>query len=550
MSAIGRCLRASALVICASRAVAAQADTTRFTHADTLRGSNGPARAWWDVSFYDLHVRVNPADSSIRGWNAITYRVTKPARALQIDLQTPLEVDSVVQDGKSLTYTRDGNAFFVATAAPQRAGTRQTLRVYYHGKPRAARTPPWDGGYIWRHAVGQWWVATANQGLGASVWWPNKDTQLDEPDSQRIAITVPDPLVDVSNGRLRSAVHNADGTTTYEWFVTEPINNYDVSVNAGVYAHYSDVFHGEGGALSLDFWPLANHVDDAHRQWQQVEPMLRCFEHWFGPYPWYQDGYKLVEAPHLGMEHQSAVAYGNRFQNGYLGGDRSTSSYGLSWDFIIIHESAHEWWGNSLTAADPADGWIHESFADYAEGLYTECREGKAAGAAYLTQLRFRIRNRQPIVAPYGVNGDPPSDVYEKGGNLLHTIRQVVNDDEKWRAVLRGLQSTYRHQVVTGRQVEDYMSLKSGVDLRRVFDQYLRTAKVPVLEYRLADSTLSYRWTNVVPGFAMPVRVTTSDSTFTWVRPTETWRVMRVRLSSPAAFRVDENFYVTAKPAP
>jgi aminopeptidase N len=294
----------------------AQRATRTFTHADTLRGSNGPGRAWWDATFYDLHATVNPADSSVRGWNAITYRVLEPATEMQIDLQAPMQVDSIVQDGARLSTRRDGNAFFVSLRSAQRAGASRMITVHYHGKPRVALRAPWDGGYVWtRDSLGHPWIATADEGLGASVWWPNKDYLADEPDSQRIAITVPSTMKDVSNGRLRSTKDNGDGTTTYEWFVADPINNYNVEVNAGDYAHFSDVFRGEKGNLTLDFWPLAYHADTARVQFQQAKPMLACFEHWFGPYPWYKDGYKLIEAPHLGMEHQSGVAYGNRYKN-------------------------------------------------------------------------------------------------------------------------------------------------------------------------------------------------------------------------------------------
>ncbi|MDE3128851.1 MAG: M1 family peptidase, partial [Gemmatimonadota bacterium] len=336
-----------------------------YTHADTLRGTDGPARSWWDVTFYDLHVRVNPADSSVSGRTGITYRVLRPDRLMQIDLQEPMQVDSMIQDRRALQYRRDGNAFFVTLAAPQRARAAYTITVYFHGKPRAARNPPWDGGFIWRRdSLGNTWVATANEGLGASAWWPDKDWLGDEPDSQRIAVTVPNPMVDVSNGRLRTVRPNGDGTTTWEWFVEEPINNYDVEVNAGDYTDYGLIYQGEDGPLTMDFWPLAYHLAAAQRQWAQAVPMMKCFEHWFGPYPWYEDGYKLIEAPHLGMEHQSGVAYGNGFENGYLGRDLSHTGLGLAWDFIIVHESAHEWWGNNITMKDQADMWIHESFAN------------------------------------------------------------------------------------------------------------------------------------------------------------------------------------------
>ena len=522
-------------------------DTLRFTHADTLRGSNGPARAWWKTTFYDLHVRVNPADSSITGYNGIVYRVLRANQEMQVDLQPPLVVDSMVQDGRSVSYRRDGNALFVSLAKPQREGDRNTVTVYYHGKPVAAKRPPWDGGYIWQHdSLGNRWTSTANEGLGASVWWPNKDLLSEEPDSQRIAITVPDPMVDVSNGRLRSTTHNSDGTTTFEWFVVSPINNYSVSVNAGTYTHIADSFDGEGGKLTMDYWPLAYHRDVAAEQFKQAKSMMACFEHWFGPFPWYEDGYKLVEAPHLGMEHQSAVAYGNHYHNGYLGRDLSNTGHGLKWDFIIVHESAHEWWGNSITDKDGADMWVHEGFANYSESLYTECLEGTKAGAEYQIGTRRLVKNDRPIIGHYGVNDEGSGDKYYKGGNMLHTIRQIVADDEKWRGILRGAQKTFRHQTIMGQQLEDYISKEAGVDLSKVFSQYLRTTKIPVFEYKIDGTTLSYHWANVIAGFDMPVRVAYAAAGYSLMKPTETWQTARLPAAN-AEVRVDENFYVDVR---
>ncbi len=535
------------VAVIAQPATLAAQDGVRFTHADTLRGSNGPARVWWKTTFYDLHVRVDPSDSSIAGYNGIVYRVLQARQEMQIDLQPPLEVDSMVQDGRSLSYRRDRNAFFVTLAKPQRGGDRNTITVYYRGKPVAAKRPPWDGGYIWQHdSLGNRWTSTANEGLGASVWWPNKDLLSEEPDSQRIAITVPDPMVDVSNGRLRSTTHNGDGTTTFEWFVVSPINNYSVSVNAGTYAHIADSFDGESGKLTMDYWPLAYHRDVAAEQFKQAKSMMACFEHWFGPFPWYEDGYKLVETPHLGMEHQSAVAYGNHYRNGYLGRDLSGTGHGLKWDFIIVHESAHEWWGNSITDKDAADMWVHESFANYAENLYTECQEGAKAGAEYVLGTRRLVKNDIPIVGHYGVNDEGSNDKYYKGGNMLHTIRQIVADDEKWRGILRGAQNTFRHQTIMGQQLEEYISRESGVDLSKVFDQYLRTTKIPVFEYKVDGAGLSYHWANVIPGFDMPVRIAVGGEGYTRIRPSEAWRTAQLPAAT-AEVRVDENFYVDVR---
>jgi aminopeptidase N len=422
------------------------------------------------------------------------------------------------------------------------------VTVYYHGAPVAARRPPWDGGFIWvADSLGRPWFATANEGLGASVWWPNKDYLADEPDSQRIAITVPDPLRNISNGRLRSTTRHDDGTTTYEWFVTAPINNYNVTVNAGHYTQFSDTLDGEAGRLTLNYWPLDYHLEAAKRQFQQVVPTLQCFERWFGPYPWYEDGYQLVETPHLGMEHQSAVAYGNHFLNGYMGRDLSGTGLGLRWDFIIVHETAHEWWGNNVTMRDHADMWIHESFANYAEGIYTECQQGKTAGAAYMIGVRIGIRNDRPIIPAYDVNAQGSGDMYPKGGTMLHMIRQIVDDDAKWRDILRGLNATFRRQTVTGRQVQDYISREAGVDLSKIFTQYLTTTQIPELQYRVEESSLSYRWANVVPGFDMQVAVMVPGLGTRVLRPTETWQPLAVPSPKAAELTVDENYYVTAR---
>jgi aminopeptidase N len=526
--------------------------TTKTSRADTLRGSfTTPGRRWWDVTFYDLHVDVRPADSSVAGWNGITYRVVEapPSRAeLQIDLMEPLVLDSVVLEGHTLPLRHEHDAHFAALPAVPRVGTHATVVAYYHGRPRIAVNPPWQGGISWAtDSLGRPWIVTTDQGMGASVWWPNKDTQADEPDSQRVALTVPDPLQDVSNGRLRSTRHNANGTTTYEWFVVNPINNYAIAIAAGHYAHYSDVYHGLRGDLTLDYWPLDYHLDAAHRQFPQSRSMLQCFEGWFGPYPWYEDGYKLIEVPNTGMEHQSAVSYGNWYRNGYRLRDGSGTGLGLTWDFIIVHESAHEWFGNNITAKDQADMWVHESFANYAEGLYTECLWGKDAGARYIIGNRRGIRNDRPIIPPYDVNDEGSGDMYPKGGEMLHTIRQLVDNDSTWRDILRGLNRTFWHKTVMGREVEDYISQRVGRNLKPVFDEYLRTTMVPAFEYRVRGDTLEYRWADVVPDFDMPVKATLTWPEMAWLHPTTSWQRARVTLPHPSDFRVDPNFYVVAR---
>ena len=537
-------------LVFAATPLAAQRHVPKTSRADTLRGSfTTPARSWWDVTFYDLHASIRPNDSTIAGYNAITYQVLRSANEMQIDLMEPLVVDSMKQDGRRVQYRREGAAFFVKLSAAQPVNQRKTIAVYYHGKPQIAKNPPWQGGFSWaKDSLGRPWVVTTDQGMGASVWWPNKDTQADEPDSQRVALTVPDPLVNVSNGRLRSTKKNPNGTTTYEWFVVNPINNYAIAVATGNYAHYTETFDGAKGKLTMDYWPLDYNLANAKRQFPQARTMLKCFEHWFGPYPWYEDGYKLLEVPNTGMEHQSAVSYGNWYANGYRKRDASGTGLGLKWDFIIIHESAHEWFGNNITAKDNADMWVHESFANYAEGIYTECLFGKDAGARYIIGNRQGIQNDRPIIPDYEVNDQGSGDMYPKGGEMLHTIRQLVNDDEKWRDILRGLNQTFWHQTVMGKQVEDYISAQAGMNFGKVFDQYLRTTMIPTLEYRITGDTLAYRWVDVVPGFDMPVRVTLDWPTWTLIRPTSAWQTATVHLANPTDFRVDENFYVAPKP--
>ncbi|NNE72006.1 MAG: M1 family metallopeptidase, partial [Rhodothermales bacterium] len=520
--------------------------SAEYTRADTLRGSDGPGRAWWDVTFYDLSVAVSPGDSSIAGSNVITYRVVAPGKELQLDLQPPMQLARVSRDGEDLPFRRDGNAWFVTLPNADPVGSLQTLSAEFHGRPRVAVRPPWDGGFQWETSSdGTPWVATSNQGLGASIWWPNKDYQGDEPDSQRVAIRVPDPLIAVSNGRLNYRESHPDGTTTYHWSVRNPINNYSISANVGAYAHWNELYPGEGGALTMDFWPLAENLSDARRQWKQARSTMACFEHWFGPYPFYEDGYKLIEVPYLGMEHQSGVTYGNGYANGYRGTDLSGTGLGLEWDFIVVHETAHEWWGNNITARDIADNWIHESFANYSESLYTECLTGSAdAAEEYVIGTRTRITNQDPIIAPHGVQATPPGDMYYKGGNMLHTLRRLVDDDAKWREILRGLNHEFRHQLVSSAEIEAFLERESGLVLGPFFDQYLRDTRVPTLEWALSDGLLSFRWANVIDSFEMPVRVGVGPGRFQWIHPTAHWKFEEADLVEGSRLELDPGFYV------
>jgi aminopeptidase N len=518
-----------------------------FTRADTLRGAITPERAWWDVTFYDLLVVPNHNDSSITGVNTITYKAIKPGLVMQIDLQEPLEIDRVLQNGQQLSFTRDGNAWFIDMNDIAPPNALREIRIEYSGKPTVARRAPWDGGLVWaKDSLDRPWIATACQGIGASVWWPLKDHQSDEPDSMRISLRVPEGMIGVSNGRLRDRRPQVDGTEVFEWFVSNPINSYGVTMNVAHYSNFSDVYNGEDGALDLDYWVLDYNLDRAKNHFGVVGPMMEAFEHWFGPYPFYEDSFKLIDTPFVGMEHQSGVAYGNRYMFGYTGRDLSASGWGMKWDFMIIHESGHEWFGNSITTKDIADMWVHEGFTHYSETLFTEYTYGKEGGDAYVQGIRRNIQNDKPIIGKYGLNNKGSGDMYYKGAAMIHTIRQIIGEDETFRQILRGLNRDFYHSIVTSAQVEKYISDKSGIDFSKVFDQYLRTIKVPEFHYKLSSGgSLEYKWVNVIEGFDMPLRIIVGDQSLL-LNPTVDVQLVQLPTSIDD-ISVDPNYFVVSK---
>lgn len=521
-----------------------------FNRADTLRGSLSPLRSCYDINYYHLDVKVDIDQKFISGSNEFRFTATQDFNKLQFDLFANLKVEKVVYKNQELPFTREFNAVFVNFPANIKKGSKESFTVFYSGNPIIAKTPPWDGGFIFsKDKSGNPWVSMACQGLGASSWWPTKDHQSDEVDSMMISISVPKGLQDVSNGRLKSVVEKPDGYTQYNWFVSNPINNYNVALYIGKYAHWSDEFPGEKGKLSIDYWALKEDSAKARPHWDaDVKPMLKSFEHWFGPYPFYEDGYKLVQAPHLGMEHQSAVAYGNQFKQGYLGKDLSGSGWGLKFDFITIHESGHEWFGNNITSKDIADMWIHESFTNYSEALFTESTQGKKAASDYVIGIRKAIANDIPIIGIYGVNHEGSGDMYYKGANMLHTIRQLINDDEKFRGILRGLNKTFYHKTVTTEEIENYIAKQSGLKLNKIFDQYLRTTMVPTLEYKIEGNKLTYRWTETVKDFDMPVKVSLKPAEFSFIYPSTKWKTITLTTGvNQANFQADPNFYIKTK---
>ena len=515
-------------------------EKTSFTRQDTLRGSITPEREWWDLTYYHLDIEVKPDERFISGKNTIHYKVLKPFQVMQIDLQTPMSIEKVTQNNEELEVIHEGNAHFIQLNEAQNKGDLNAITVHYQGHPKVAVRAPWDGGLSWKKDEnGKHFIATSCQGLGASVWWPNKDHMYDEVDSMLISVTNPKGLSNISNGRLRGIEEGTD-TVTSHWFVSNPINNYGVNINIGDYVNFSEVYKGEKGDLDLDYYVLSYNLDKAKEHFKDTPRMMEAFEHWFGPYPFYEDSFKLVEVPYLGMEHQSSVTYGNKYLKGYLGNDLSRTGWGLKFDFIIIHEAGHEWFANNITNRDIADMWIHESFTAYSENLFLDYHYGKEASADYVIGTRANIRNEKPIIGQYNVNNEGSGDMYYKGANMLHTLRQLIEDDEKWRRILRGLNNTFYHQTVSTKQIEGFISKESGKDLSAFFNQYLRDTRIPTLEYKMDDGKLQYRYTNIVDDFDMPIEATI-DGTLQWLFPTNNWQTLTV---NGTYFEVKRDYYI------
>jgi aminopeptidase N len=518
--------------------------TYKFTHADTLRGSITPERAWWDVQRYDITIRPDFDQKFTSGSNVITYKVVSSNHppVMQIDLMEPLTIDSIFSDGgRKLEYTRDGNAWHVSVP-DQKMGSEHKVTVYFSGHPVVAVRPPWNGGWTFtRDSLGRPWMTVTCQGMGASVWYPCKDHQSDEPDKgASMTLIVPDTLVGVSNGRLQYTHKNGDGTATWKWAVVNPISNYCLIPYIGKYVHFGDTYNGEKGKLDLDYWVLDYNLEKAKSYFaDQVPKMLKAFEYWFGPYPFYEDSYKLVDVEHTGMEHQSAVAYGNHYAFGYRGRDGSGTGYGLKSDFIIVHESGHEWFGNNLTTKDLADMYVHEGFINYSESLYVDYWWGKEAGNEYVYGTRRGIHNDRPIIGHYGVNEEGSGDMYPKGGNMLHSVRHSMDNDSLFRQILRGLGKTLYHQTVTSDQVLDYISKKAGYDYKRVFYQYLHTTQIPTLEYYFGPDhkSVSYRYVDCVPGFDLPLVLKSNDSRIRII-PGGEWKTTALEGSQAGLFDV------------
>ncbi len=542
----------------------------KFTRADTLRGTLSEFRSCYDVLVYDLDVRVDIDNKFISGSNTIKFLAKSDFTKLQIDLFENMKIEKIEfsnslnqEQKRELKYTRQFNAVFVEFPDTVKKESVRFIKIYYSGNPQAAKHAPWDGGFSWdKDKNGNPWVGVSCQGTGASLWWPCKDHQSDEPNEMLIRITVPQGLSDVSNGRLKRKTILPDGWTKFEWYVSYPINNYDVTLNIGKYSSFSDIYFNSAfkDTLTLDYFVMPYNLEKAKKQFAQVKPMLDCYYKYFGEFPFVRDGYKLVEAPYLGMEHQSCVEYGNEYKNGYLGYDMSGTGY--KFDYIIIHESAHEWWGNSITTNDLADMWVHEGFGTYAEALYIEFLYGHDAYLEYINSETRRVENDTPIIGKYGLNNEGAGDMYPKGALLIHTIRSIINDDKKFFEIVKGIQDTFKYQTVNSSDIEKYICEQSGIDFSDIFELYLRSSSIPKLSLKIEenpwDLKIAYRYTlfgksafkeeddiSNQPFFTMPVKVTLKKDEFDFIFPTTEWQTITIRDMKSSDFKIASDlFYI------
>ena len=520
------------------------------TKQDTLNGSITPERIWWDIQHYDLAIKPDYSTKTISGKNTIEYNIAKKEHSdlMQIDLVAPLKIDSIFQKGQKITYTQNENIWYIKL--PKKLLSKNNkITIYYSGKPTESIKPPWDGGLVWaKDSLNRPWISVACQYKGASLWYPCKNALYDEPDKgASISISVPDSLVAIGNGRLKSKIKNPDNTSTYKWEVKNPINHYGITFYIGNYINLNTTFNGEKGPLSMDFWVLDYNKEKAEKHMMpEVNITLKSLEHWYGPYPFYEDGFKIIDAPYIGMEHQSAIAYGSSYKKGTnkKGGDISNTGWGKKTDKIIVHEIAHEWFGNNITASDIADRWIQEGFAGLGEEIVIADVCGKQAGNEFING-RFRtIENDKPVIGRYGINEDGSNDNYVKGWTVMHMIETIINDDQKFREILRGLNHDYHNKIVTTKEIETYISSKSAINFQYLFDQYLRTNKVPVLEYQFKNGLLNYRYSNCNKDFIMPIKTNLTKDI--WLHPTTSWQSLKTEdQDNVAELKIDINFYIT-----
>lgn len=499
---------------------------------------------FWQVSFYEIEFKPNFNQKSVSGSSKLYFEITKDIQSpvFLIDLSEKMDYQIVNSSLSNYQEERKGNKILIHSKSSFKAGDKGFIHFSYNGHPPSVSDyeSPWQNGWVFsKDEKGFPLMSVAQEHDGVSLWLPSKDVWYDEPENGIILkIIVPKELVGVGNGRLKEVIKGKE-EDTYVWQVKNPINLYSIVPNVGRYVFIKDEFYGEKGKLDLAYWVLEGNEEKAKNHFKQVQSMLKAFEYWFGPYPFYEDSYKIVESPYLGMEHQSNIAYGNGFKNGYRGTDLSGTGVGLSWDFIIVHESGHEWFANNITAKDIADMWIHESFTCYSETLFTELYMDKTAANQYVQGIRKNILNDIPIIGEgYGLRKTGSGDMYYKGANMLHTIRTVINNDRVFRQILRGLNNRFYHQTVTSKEVESYIIKQSGIDFSSIFNQYLRTTKIPILEYQQKGKELKFRFQNVVNDFYLPIRINENIE----IIPTENWQT--ITLPNNDKIEWNKNYYV------
>jgi aminopeptidase N len=513
-----------------------------FTRRDSLQGGLRQERTCYDVQRYDLNIKINPDEKTIVGYNEIAFKVVENSSKIQIDLFENMQIDSIIHNNKKLEYKREFDAVFIDFPSVLTANSSEKIRFYYSGKPKVAKNAPWDGGFVFKKdKQGKHWIGVAVQGTGASLWYPVKDSQTDEPDlGSTIKVAVPNGLMNVSNGRFIGSEDLKNGYTRWDWEVKNPINNYDITVNIADYAHIHDNHNG----LDLDYYVLRDNEEIAKKHFEEVKPMMDCFQTKFGKYPFAEDGYKLVETPYLGMEHQSAVAYGNKYKKGYMGSDLSMSGVGLLFDYITIHESGHEWFGNSITSSDIADMWIHEGFTQYTELVYIECQFGYEKAMKYAKGLKLNVRNDRPIIGTCCVNHEGSGDMYPKGALLLNTLRHVINNDELWWEIILKYSETYRHKIIDTPTVIAFFNQESSMNLTPIFNQYLSYKKIPALELKLNKKKLEFQWKTDVTDFNMPIDIKVNGKEIR-IEPTNKWKKSKFKIKSLDEIEVLNNeFFV------
>jgi aminopeptidase N len=517
----------------------------QFTRRDSLQGGLRAERTAYDVKRYDLNITINPEQRGIKGFNEITFDVVSPTQKIQIDLFENMKVDSIIWNTKKLNYKRDNDAVFIDFPEKLASKSNHKLKFYYSGNPLIAKNAPWDGGFVFKKdSNGKDFIGVAVQGTGASLWYPVKDSQSDEPDNgASIKVAVPNGLMNVSNGRFLGSQDLKNGYTRWDWEVKNPINNYTITVNIADYVHIQDKMPD----LDLDYYVLRENEAKAREHFMEVKPMMDCFQSKFGRYPFWEDGYKLVETPYLGMEHQSAVAYGNKYKKGYMGMDLSGTGVGMFFDFITIHETGHEWFGNSITSTDIADMWIHEGFTTYSETVFIECIKGYNDAMKYVNGQARNVRNDKPIIGQYGVNNEGSGDMYYKGSLLLNTLRHVIGDDEKWWKILYNYSETFKKKIITSETVIDYFNKASGMDLSTIFHQYLYTNQVPIFLYKIKGDYLYYSWNNTTDDFNMPLDIGFEDTKIR-LQPTIKEQKIKLKKLSKKSFQIyDNQFFIKIK---